>query len=278
MVDLSKYKEVGKTPNTVIYIVESEPDIILIVPREGTMDNAQDAHENVVQFHNYARRLGKPCASVVIMSKMLSQEPEARRAYTEIDPSLFYAGALVVENALSRALGGFFVGLTRPRVPTRLFDSVDNAVEWVRTMRRYNTEEMPSSVTLKKVGSAPHHDLMIAGADDILIVVPEEGFKDTAEASRLTVAGLREYAQKLGKKCGLVIIANNLLAQEVESRRIYAEGITPDLFFSVVMVVSSPLARAIGSLATRLTAMLVPISMCESIEAGIAWTEANRKS
>ena len=133
------------------------------------------------------------------------------------------------------------------------------------------------SIDLKKVGSAPHHELMIADADDILIVVPEEGYKDTAEVSRLTVAALREYAQKLGKRCGLVIIANNMLSQDAEARRVYAEDVTADLFFGVTMVVSSPLARAIGSVATRLTKMPIPLSLSESIEAGIDWMESQRK-
>jgi hypothetical protein len=138
-------------------------------------------------------------------------------------------------------------------------------------------EEIIMPNPMKKVGGAPHHELMIADADDILIVVPEEGFKDTAEASRLTVAALREYAGKLGKKCGLVIIANNLLSQEAESRRVYAEGITADLFFGVTMVVTSPLARAIGSVAIHFTVMPIPFSLSESIETGIVWMESQRK-
>jgi hypothetical protein len=133
------------------------------------------------------------------------------------------------------------------------------------------------TLTMKKVGSAPHHELMIADAEDILIVVPESGFKDTAEASRLTVIALQEYAKKLGKKCGLVIIANNLLAQDTGSRRNYAEGVTSELFFGVTMVVSSPLPRAIGNVAIRLTTMQIPISLSESVEAGIAWLETIRK-
>jgi len=133
------------------------------------------------------------------------------------------------------------------------------------------------SINLKKVASAPHHELMLADADDILIVVPEQGFKDTAETSRLTVAALREYAGKLGKKCGLVVVANNLLSQDAESRRVYAEQVTPDLFFCITLVVSSPLARAIGSVATRLTAMPIPFSLSENIEAGIAWAVSQRK-
>ena len=131
---------------------------------------------------------------------------------------------------------------------------------------------------LKKVANVPHHELMIAENDDILIVVPEQGFKDTADATRQTVDALREYAKKLGKRCGLVVVANNLLSQDAESRRIYSEDITPDLFFSVTLVVSSPLARAIGGAAMRLTKMPIPLSLSDSVEAGIAWTESNRKA
>jgi hypothetical protein len=133
--DFSQYKEIGRTTNTIVYIAESDPDILIVVPREGTMDNAKDAQENVAYFHEYARSLGKQIGSVVIMSNMLSQEPEARRAYAEIDPLLVYGGALVVESALSRALGSFFVGLSRPVVPTKLVDSVESAIEWLKTMR-----------------------------------------------------------------------------------------------------------------------------------------------
>lgn len=134
------------------------------------------------------------------------------------------------------------------------------------------------TTTMTKVGSAPHHELFTPDSDYILIVVPEEGFKDTPDVSRIMVGVLREYAQKLGKKCGLVIIANNLLAQEPESRRIYAEAVTSDLFFGIVMVVTSPLARIIGNVATRLSALQVPLTLAESIDAGVAWLEANRKA
>jgi hypothetical protein len=130
---------------------------------------------------------------------------------------------------------------------------------------------------MKKVGSAPHHDLLIADADDILIILPEEGFKDTAEASRVTVAALQEYARKLGRKCGLVIMANNLLGQEPESRRIYAENVLPDLFYGITMVVTNPIPRIIGSMALRLRTLQVPISLVENVEAGIAWLETRRK-
>ena len=131
---------------------------------------------------------------------------------------------------------------------------------------------------LKKVGSAPHHELMTADDDDILVVVPDPGFKDNVEASRQTVACLRAYAQGLGRRCGLVVVANNLLAQEPESRRIYAEQVSPDLFYGITMVVSNRMARAIGHVALRFTKMPIPFGLSEDVESGIAWMRLHRKA
>ena len=136
----------------------------------------------------------------------------------------------------------------------------------------------PLPDNIRKVASIPHHELLIANTDDILIVLPEHEFKDTAEASSFTVAALRDYARKLGKKCGLVILANNLLAQEPESRRVYAENVVPELFFGIAMVVNNPIPRIIGSMALRVRTMQVPITLVESIEAGIAWLETRRNA
>lgn len=133
--DFSAYKQVDVTSNTVLYVPDTDPDILIVVPLEGTLDTGEDARQNVQHFHAYARSLGRPCGAVVIMANMLSQDAEARRAYQGIDTSLFYGGGLVVEDALSRALGGFFLGLSRPNVPTRLFDTIDSAIAWLKTMR-----------------------------------------------------------------------------------------------------------------------------------------------
>lgn len=135
MKDFSQYKEIGKTQATIGYIDESNPDIVITVPVKGTMDTPKNASENVALLYNYARDLGRPCCCVVIMDNLLSQDAEARRAYQEIDPKLVFAAGLVVESPLSRALGSFFIGLARPVAPTKLFDTVEKAIEWLKTMR-----------------------------------------------------------------------------------------------------------------------------------------------
>ena len=48
----------------------------------------------------------------------------------EIDPDLVAGLALVAESMLGRAIVSFFIGLTRPRVPTVMVATVEDAVEW----------------------------------------------------------------------------------------------------------------------------------------------------
>jgi hypothetical protein len=67
---------------------------------------------------------------------MLSQDAESRRIYTAgIRAPLFYGVALVVGNPLTRAIGSFFMGLSKPEIDTKMFDSIESAVAWLRTIR-----------------------------------------------------------------------------------------------------------------------------------------------
>lgn len=54
--------------------------------------------------------------------------------------------------------------------------------------------------TFKKVGGIPHVEYLTPGSDDILVISPEAGYKDSPERSRATVAFQQNYARALGKK------------------------------------------------------------------------------
>ncbi len=133
---------------------------------------------------------------------------------------------------------------------------------------------MPYQMT--KVGEVPHTEYLTP-CPDILVASPEPGYKDTPDLSALNVEFQRNYAQKLGKRCGLVIVMNNLLSQNGESRRIYYKGTTPDLFYGVALVVNNPLARAIGAFTLNLTTLKLPLTKVDSVDKGIAWLESVRK-
>lgn len=108
---------------------------------------------------------------------------------------------------------------------------------------------------------------------DILVVSPEPGYKDNPEAARQNMSWQQDFARKLGRKCGVVVVMNNLLSQDADSRKIYAEGLSPELFYGSALVVNNPLSRAIGSFFIGLSKPAVPLTLVGSVEEGITWLE-----
>jgi hypothetical protein len=106
------------------------------LPDQGLRDDGASARVNIDFQSAYARMLGRRCCVIVVIDSLTSQDSEARRIYAAgMQPSLFYAAALIVTNPLARAIGSFFLGLTRPAVPTKLFESVEDAANWVASQR-----------------------------------------------------------------------------------------------------------------------------------------------
>ena len=131
----TEFKSVGSTVNTDYTI--ADPDILIVTPKPKSVDSPELAQINVDFQTAYARNLGEPCAVVVVMSNLLSQDAESRRIYTAgIGQPLFYGVALVVGNPLARAIGSFFMGLSKPEIDTKMFDSVEHAVDWLRSIRQ----------------------------------------------------------------------------------------------------------------------------------------------
>lgn len=130
----AQFREVGRTENTDYFVAAD--DVLIVMPRTGTVDDAASAAANVEFQLGYARKLGKKIGTVVHLPGLLSQDSGARKIYAnDMDPELVYGAALIVSNALSRAIGSFFLGLTKPKFPTRLFDNVDNAIAWLEQQR-----------------------------------------------------------------------------------------------------------------------------------------------
>jgi len=134
MSDFSQYQHIGAVGGSDYYAVD--PDIMLIVPKTSMLDTSLTAQASADFQSAYARKLGKKCGTVVIMSNLLSQDAETRRIYRELaENGLFFGAALVVDSPLSRALGSFFIGLSKPKIPMKLFDTVERSIEWIRSVR-----------------------------------------------------------------------------------------------------------------------------------------------
>lgn len=130
----AKLSPIGETYNTKYY--RGPEDIIVVMPQAGLKDDADSARVNMQFQISYAKSVGRPCGVVVVISRLVAQDADARKIYsTAMDPKLFFATALVVGNALSRAIASFFMGLSRPRNSTRIVESVEAAIEWLETQR-----------------------------------------------------------------------------------------------------------------------------------------------
>jgi len=129
-----QWKPLGRTFNTHYFLLAD--DVMIVLPDKGLQDDGASARVNMDYQTAYARLVNKPCCVIVVIDSLTSQDSEARRIYAAgMQPSMFYAVALIVTNPLARAIGSFFLGLTRPPVPTRLFESVEDAAAWVATQR-----------------------------------------------------------------------------------------------------------------------------------------------
>lgn len=128
------WKPLGRTHNTRYYLLAD--DVLVVLPDKGLRDDGASARVNIDYQTAYARMVGRRCCVIVVIDSLTSQDSEARRIYAAgMQPSLFYAAALIVTSPLARAIGSFFLGLTKPAVPTKLFESVDAAAAWVATQR-----------------------------------------------------------------------------------------------------------------------------------------------
>jgi len=77
---------------------------------------------------------GQVRPALVDLSNLKSMTRNARLYFAGPDTAAVQsAAALVVKSPLTKAIGNFFMGLNKPLIPTRLFTSETEAVDWLRT-------------------------------------------------------------------------------------------------------------------------------------------------
>ena len=127
--ELPDWLSVGSTTNTEYRTKAGARDILIVLPSPGLRDNGASARMNIDFQISYAESVGRRCAVIVLLGSLMSQDAEARRIYAAgMRPDRFFAASLVVTSPISRAIGSFFLGLTRPPVPTRMWGDFTKAI------------------------------------------------------------------------------------------------------------------------------------------------------
>lgn len=128
--DTSQWRPLGQTSNTQYYEVSA--DILLAVPNKGSRDDLASAQENQAFQSDHWRRSGHGGVVVVMIDQMVEQTKDARGVYQASDPALMRATVLVGGNLLGRAMAAFFLGISKPNIPIKMFAKLPDALDWAR--------------------------------------------------------------------------------------------------------------------------------------------------
>jgi hypothetical protein len=132
MIDTSGWTKFATTSNADFY--EIEPHVLAVVPFDGTTDDATTAQESVAAQLQYLQSRGQRAGVIVMMDQVARQDGAARAVYhNEPNPAFQVCFALVGSTPFGRAVASIFIGLNPPRVPTRLFATIEEALAWVKT-------------------------------------------------------------------------------------------------------------------------------------------------
>ncbi|MES0491625.1 MAG: hypothetical protein ABUK01_16635 [Leptospirales bacterium] len=133
---LDTWESVGETISTKYFL--DDKDILIVIPDQGSIDDEVTALENVNFIIDFSEKIGSSVGTVIYLTNLRSQDTKARKIYSKMDSNHNYATGLVVTNLLSRAIGSFFIGLSKPPLPSKLFSNYEDAIEWIKTQRPKN--------------------------------------------------------------------------------------------------------------------------------------------
>ncbi len=121
---------VGRSVNTTYFA--ANPRVLIAWPDEGTLDTGPTASENIDFQMEYFSRLGQPGIVVIYFDRLQGQDRGARKVYSARTEKSWALGIVLVGGSLlTRALGSFFMGLSRPVVPIRMFETLEDASGWI---------------------------------------------------------------------------------------------------------------------------------------------------
>jgi hypothetical protein len=107
------------------------PDVVLAVPKPGFKQSEAAAQRSLAALDRIAREAGRKQCMVVLIDRVASQDAASRRVWSAPRTEETRCGqALVCDTLLARAIGSFFLGLSKSAIPTRMFSDLDSACAW----------------------------------------------------------------------------------------------------------------------------------------------------
>jgi len=128
-VETRDWTKFGESANATFYQVDE--CTLAVVPVDGCTDDEHTAKASVDIQQNHLKATGIRAGSIIFMDGIAQQTSGARTAYRDLpDPARQVCFALVGGSMFGRAVGSVFLGLSKPRVPTQMFATFEQALAW----------------------------------------------------------------------------------------------------------------------------------------------------
>ncbi len=112
-----------------------ENGILRVTCLPGATQTLAQAHENMSVEVQLSR--GKRRPILVDLTGMKSFDRDARAYYAGEEAAKYQSAiALLIGSPLSRVIGNFFIGFNKSPMPTKLFTSEPEALEWLKEFLR----------------------------------------------------------------------------------------------------------------------------------------------
>ncbi|MCX6155169.1 MAG: hypothetical protein NT007_13530 [Candidatus Kapabacteria bacterium] len=133
IVETSNWEKFGQSDNAEFFIIEES--ILSIVPFSKCTDDENTATQSVNIQLDFLRKEGKSAAIIIFMDNIVQQTSAARAIYRELpDPEVQLAYALVGGTNFGRAVASVFLGISKPKVPTKMFANFEQAINWCHSI------------------------------------------------------------------------------------------------------------------------------------------------
>lgn len=126
-----------KTTNTTLHLKAyttwlGDDGIIRTKVKPQAEVTIEEAKENSIAVNSFSKNNEK--FPLLIDSRNIKSITKEARDFFSMNnrESCIVAFAVIIDSPVSRIVGNFFMGLNKPRVPAKLFNSEEDAVHWLK--------------------------------------------------------------------------------------------------------------------------------------------------
>jgi hypothetical protein len=133
--NLNRMKEITPPPHAVksdtgLTWLDEERNVVIAIASPHELHSLDQAIENHRIISGLVLGVRRPF--LIDMSKVKSMSREAREFYAGPVPTQsLLATAIVTNSNIGKIVANFFIGLTKPSMPTRMFTDYETALEWL---------------------------------------------------------------------------------------------------------------------------------------------------